>query len=423
MIQRFSKVILGFVAAGVLAAGAVAAPAPAPAPQAKQKAVKDQGEYDIIQLAQKETDPQKKLDVLKQWEQKYPDSDFKNDRTLAVLNAYSQIMGKVLTTQATPEIMDASVKAAGVILDGLDKFFSNDLKPDALDAAAWAKAKKDTEVQAHYVLGYIAYQRKADPDAEKEFKTVLMMSPKFSGLVSYWYGTVIIRQKDKARIPEALWHFARSVVVDGPTALDPQTKTAAEGYLKRQYDGYHGSTEGLDELKAKAMNDPLPPAGFTIKSIIEIEAEAEKDIAKFLSEHPDIKLWRQIRDALKADDGAAYFEKLKGAQLPPDTQTDFKMFKAKVVSQTSPKELVISVDNNQGSDAVIKFDGLLLKPIDPGTKFEFKGVVDAYTKDPYTLTFVVSEKEEVAGIGPEMWDTAKKAAPKKPAVKKAAPKK
>src|SRR2546423_861744 len=44
---------------------------------AQEKKVKDQGEFDIYTQAVKETDPVKKLALLDQWKEKYPDSDFK----------------------------------------------------------------------------------------------------------------------------------------------------------------------------------------------------------------------------------------------------------------------------------------------------------------------------------------------------------
>ncbi len=44
----------------------------------------------------KETDPQKKLDLLHQWEQKYPDSDFKGQRAVQIAQAESQIAAKAL---------------------------------------------------------------------------------------------------------------------------------------------------------------------------------------------------------------------------------------------------------------------------------------------------------------------------------------
>ena len=48
---------------------------------------KDQAESDVAQAAGKETDLQKKIDKLKEWEQKYPDSQLKGQRTLMVAQA------------------------------------------------------------------------------------------------------------------------------------------------------------------------------------------------------------------------------------------------------------------------------------------------------------------------------------------------
>ena len=106
-----------------------------------------------------------------------------------------------------------------------------------------------------------------------------------------------------------------------------------------------------------------------------------------------------------------------GAQVPPDGQAGFSMFPAKVVSQPSPKELVVSVDGAAG-DATLQFDEPLNGMVDPGTTFKFKGVVDSFTKEPYMLTFTGMAKEDIEGLP----DTLFKAAPAKrrPAPKKKA---
>lgn len=414
MHQRLSKVVVGIVAAGVLATGAYAQNNPAPqAAQgaAKQKAVKDQGEYDIITAAQKETDPQKKLDLLRQWEQKYPDSDFKDDRTLAMAQAYSQIASKTLAGTPTPETMDAGQKAAQALLDNLDKFFGPTMKPASVSDADWTKARNTTELQAHTVLGYIAMNQKRDPDAETEYKKVLGGAPD-SAQISYWLGSVIARQRKTERIPEALFQFARSVSITGAQALDPATKAAADKYLSKAYDGYHGSTEGLDDLKKLAASQPLPPAGWTIKSVEEIEKEKAGSEAEFEKQHPDVALWRKIRTALKAPDGDTYFGQIKGSGVPP-ADAGFSMFKAKVISQPSPKELLVNVDS-AGGDATLKFD-TALKAVDANTPLEFKGVIDSYEKDPYMVTLLIADKADVKGLPAGTFG----AAAKKPAAKKA----
>ena len=60
------------------------------------------------------------------------------------------------------------------------------------------------------------------------------------------------------------------------------------------------------------------------------------------------------------------------------------MFPGKVVSQPSPKTLVVSVDSPAG-DATLKLDNEL-KSVDPGTLVYFNGAVDSYVKEPYMLT-------------------------------------
>src|SRR5438067_13393723 len=124
----------------------------APAPAAKAPAVKDQGEYDLIQAVQKEKDPAKQLDLLKQWEQKYPDSEFKNQRTLSEVQAEQQIAGAAYG-KTDPALLDAGMKAARDIIDNLDKYFDAGVKPPTVSDADWAKFKHDFALQANTVQG------------------------------------------------------------------------------------------------------------------------------------------------------------------------------------------------------------------------------------------------------------------------------
>ena len=401
MFDRLSKKITGIVAASLLATGLLSgvalaqAPAAPAAPAAKGPAVKDQGEYDITQAFAKEKDPGKKLDILRQWEQKYPESDFKNQRTLEIVQAEQQIAGAAYG-KTDPAVLDAGVKASHDIIDNLDKYFDAGVKPPTVSDADWAKYKHDFGLQASTVLGYALMTKKTDDAAaEAAFKKVLEVDPN-AAQVSYWLGTIIYRQRKVERIPEALYDFARAVAVTGPEALPAANKKPAEDFLSKAYMSFHGSADGLEDLKKAAMAGPTMPAGFKIESITEISAKQEGDAAAFAAAHPDVALWRQIRDALKAPDGDAYFAMIKGAGAPPP-EGPFKMFNAKVVSQPSPKELLVNVDNLAG-DATLQFDSPLKGTIDPGTMIKFKGVFEAFTKDPYGLTFSGLDKEDVEGI-------------------------
>ena len=241
----------------------------------------------------------------------------------------------------------AGQKAAQHLADNLDKYFADENKPAQATADQWKQAKMQVGVQAYTALATIAMSKKKpaeDAAAEADYKKVLEIAPD-SAATSYTLGTLILRERKIDRIPDALYLIARAIDDQGALALAPAGKTAAETYLKKAYEGFHGSAEGLDDVKKAAMASPLPPAGFKIKSVTEIEKEKEGDAAAFAAAHPDVAFWRTLKAGVtNSDGGAAYFGQIKGSEIPPQDGA-FKMFKAKVISQPSPKELLVSVDN------------------------------------------------------------------------------
>jgi hypothetical protein len=411
--------IIGLLSVSVLPIAARAqAPATPAAPAApKAPAAKDQGEFDIANAADKEKDPAKKLDLLHQWEQKYPDSDFKGMRAVNIAQAESQIAAKALTAGTSAGDMDAAQKAAQDLIDNLDKYLAPENKPAAVTDAQWSQAKQTIMVQAHMELAAAAASKKNDAVTEAEYRKVLGLDPA-SASTAYSLGILIYRQRKIERFPEAFFWIARGVETPGAEALPADTKTKADKYLKQAYEGYHGDDSGLDDLKKMAAASPTPPPDLKIESQVEIAKKQEGDAAAFATAHPDIALWRQIRDALKADGGQAYFEMVKGSLIPPQEGGTFKMFKGKVVSQPSPKEVLLNVES-AGGDVTLQFENPLKgMPLDPGTEVSFKGVVEAFVKDPYMLT-LTADKEDVEGIPASAFAGAPAAKPRsRPGAKK-----
>jgi tetratricopeptide (TPR) repeat protein len=387
--------------------------AQAPAPP-KAPAVKDQGEYDIAQAAAKETDPQKKLDLLHQWEQKYPDSDFKGTRQLQIAQAETQIAAKGMAPKASPADLDAAQKAAQDLVDNLNKYFASENKPANVTDAQWTQARQQIETQAHLSLAAVAVAKKDDAKAEAEYKKLLAADPNMAS-AAYSLGILIYRSKDVKRFPEAFFWIARALEITGPEAISAANKPDADKYLKQAYAGYHGDETGLDDLKKLASTATTVPPDLKIKSVQQIADEQAGDAAAFAAAHPDIALWRQVRDALKADNGASYFEQVKGSEFPPQ-DGPFKTFSGKLVSQPSSKELLLNVDNAAG-DATLRFENALKgMPLEPGTVIKFKGVVEAFSKEPYMLTLTV-DKEDVEGVPASAFAgapaTTRRRAPKK----------
>jgi tetratricopeptide (TPR) repeat protein len=420
----FAKVVLGIVAAAACCSTTVWAAPQQPASQQQGGAsafgdYKDQGEVDIATAAGKETDPQKKLDKIKEWEQKYPDSKLKNTRSFMEAQGLLPIALAAYGKTGPAEVIDAGQKAAQQLVDNLDKYLSEDVRA-AVKASPeqWKQAHSQIELQAHSVLGWTNMTKHQDPQAETEFKKILQLDPN-QAQISFWLGSVIIRQKNVERYSEALYDIARSLSVTTGAPLAPAAKTQATGYLQKAFEGYHGGTDGLDQLKAAVASSALPPPGFHIDSITEIQNKQFASQDLFNKAHPDVAQWRLIRDTLKGDGGDAYFQNtLKGSEVPsPEIGT----FKAKIVT-VEAKDIVVNVDN-AGGDATLKFDKAInQKAINVGDAMEFKGEVESFTKEPYMLSLTIDDpKEAIKGLPA----TAFSAAPptRRPGAKKTLPKK
>lgn len=402
MLHRVAKSVLGIA----LAAGFLFAQAPA-------KKVKDQGEYDIYNAVSKETDPTKQLQLLQTWKEKYPDSDFKEDRAAMVAQDYAKL-GKpaeaikasqdvlavnpknltalvtivnnaIHVNPPTPESLSAGEQAANSLLSNLDA-----LKPAGVKDADWNTAKAQIEQLAQTTLGWVKMQQKQFDASEAAFRKLLQTNPN-NGQVAYWLGTVLYEQK---KYEPGLFEFARAATFSGQGSLPKAVRDGAEQFLEKAYKGYHGSDDGLDNLKKLAANSALPPDDLKIASVTQIAANQQAQEQEFLTAHPDIKLWRLVRDALKADGGDAYFTaNVKDALIPPQ-EGDFKQFKAKVVSMENPKEIVVSVDDSDGpsGDATLVFEAPIRGKLEPGADISFAGAPQSFTKDPYNLKFAVDRK-------------------------------
>jgi tetratricopeptide (TPR) repeat protein len=416
-----TKFVAGFVIAGTLSALVWAQAAPQ---------WKDQGESDIGLAASNEKDPAKQLDLLKKWEQQYPESALKSQRTLMTAQALLGVLG-VAYGKTDPAVLSAGQKAGQELESHFNQYFDDSVKPGPATAEQWATARKTSEMQVHMVLAYIAQAQKNDEAAEAELKKTLAVDPN-QATASYQLGSTIIHEmavsKDLSRYSEALYDLARATAVTGPTALTGPTKTSADSALKKNYGNYHGSAEGMDDLVKQASASALPPAGFHIPSIVDIEQAKEKDHAAWAAQHPDLDFWENIKTALTTQ-GDSYFANLKDVGFPPPPSDSYKgpaMFRAKVVSVPNPKQILVSVDNVPTGDAILKFDDNIKGDIPAGTDIQFKGVVDSYTKDPgYILTLNIQEpKTDIVGLPDDVKFVPDAAAKPKPGTKgtKTAPK-
>lgn len=423
------------------AAGAAATQNQKPAEPAKK--VKDQGEYDIFNEALKDltANPQKAIQDLDTWTQKYPDSDYKWDRIYMYMQAYStmkppqpekivqygsQLMNQdmkaifndkngpltivkilymvatnvTLLPNPTPEQIDLGKKAAQRLKDEANAYFTAANKPAGTSDADWAKAKNDLDSAADHTQLFLdvlpANQAMAKKDcaaAEPMYVKALQDRPQ-SAYISYQLANAMLcLQKSQPEMAaRAIYEFQRAAVIDptlGDPKNDPKQLTA---YADKLYTSVHGSDEGLAQLKAAAKANPLPPQGFEIKTKDQIAAEKANEFAK---NNPKLALWNGIKTALTAPDGESYFAtQLKDSGVP---QLRGVVVEGKPACRS--KEILVYVPNPATPDAkspeiTIKLDAPLSGKPEPGTEIMWEGIPTAFSKSPFMLT-MDSEKSKV----------------------------
>jgi tetratricopeptide (TPR) repeat protein len=422
---------------------------PAGQAPAAQKKYKDQGEYDIYNEVFKDVQTQnwqKAVTDLNTWKQKYPQTDYSADRLYFYLQAYNgtkqpakvldtaaELMSKDLKTEFTdpksapqqivavyymtavnlpqipnpsPEQLALGDKAAHALLDYLPTFFSEERKPAATSAADWAKARAQLEAVANSSLTYIAMRpgmeaaQKQDWQGAADAYTKALEQHPDNAQISYQLGSALIRTRKPENVNEAIYEMARAAALDPSKGGITNAKDRAdiEAYLNKIYTSVHGSTEGLDQIKQQAVNSPLPPPGFAVKTQAQIAAEKEQ---QFEQTNPELALWMKIKGQLVDANGDDYFKtQLKDANVP---QLRGTLVEAKPACH--PKELLVAVPlpNAQQPlkpEITLKLDEPLTGKPGLNQEFHFQGVPTAFTKDPFMLT-MDTEKAKVEGLKEE----------------------
>lgn len=405
MLVNLNKVV-SRVAVAALLCSAAWAQAPA------QPQWKDRAEYDLVESINKATDPAKKVELLSQWKEKYPQSDFAKQRVGMLLQAYQAQKNLPKMAEAANELMTMDPKdvpthagliqlalqmnnpapeVLGVVEKASQGVISNiDNKPAAVTEEQWKTQRGQLLGFAYKSLGYVAQQRKDETGMIENYRKSLDADPN-QGVLSYALGQAILGQKNPKTYPEGLFHVARAVVYEGANAVAPNVRKQIDDYLGKAYEGFHGDRKGLEEVKTLAKSRAVPPSDWTILSVKEI---AEKKLAAeeaLRQSNPKLAFWIRLRDELKGEGGQAYFDAgMKDAELP-EGLTGY-------VVEQRPKELVLAMSNQTTPEVTLVLDSPFTTKIEPGTQLEFeKAISKSFTKDPFMVTMEV-DKKNITGL-------------------------
>ena len=435
-----SKYLFAIAITGMFGLAPMRMVAQDPAPAAAQGPQwKNQAEFDLFTAITKETEPKAKLAKIQQWAKDFPDTAFMTQRRTLLLTTYFQLgqakeavdVAKqilaitpndfsalyitVTLTQSlaganpTPAVLDQGEKAATALLNVNDA-------PANLTAAQWATQKPQVQNLAHTTLGWIALQRKNYPAAEGELQKSLAIDAN-QGAIDFQLATAIYSEKDPAKMPTALFYYARAATYEGQGALNPDGRKQVMAFLQKAYKGYHGSDQGFNDLIAAAKASPTAPGDLAIKSALDIAKAEMANEEEWTKAHPQEAMWKGIKEALTGADGANYFgSSMKDAQLPP--------LKGKVVKlepAVKPKTILIAMEDGKSdgttADATLKFEMALPGSVEPGTELIFEGVPESYIQSPLMVVFNV-EKEKLQG-----WTGKNPPPARRPAAKKSSAKK
>jgi tetratricopeptide (TPR) repeat protein len=406
---------------------AVASTGVAQTAAAPEKKVKDQAEFDIYDAATKDIlakNGTKAIDDLNTWKQKYPDSDFKNDREVMYVQAYElnkqfdklldkakELMGqnldslfpdpkdgprqvlKVLfsATTAILQIPDPTPDEIAIARQAAQQLKDYNRKPADVADAGWTGARTSMTAAADGALYQIsvapaiqAEAKKDCPGAEAAWAKALGDYPDKS-VISYHLGIALRCEKKN---DQALYAFARAVAVD-PTLGGTQSAQTITNFVNTYYANYHGGPDGLDQLEQQAKASPLPPADLHIKTATEISEGKQKE---FETSHPDIALWMKLKATLTSDQGPQYFESgMKGAQVPELKGTVLE-------SKCRAKELQVAIPLPDATgplvpEITLKLETPLTGKAESGV-INFAGVAEAFSNSPsFMLTMTIDKKD------------------------------
>jgi Tfp pilus assembly protein PilF len=394
-------------------------------PAAAQKNYKDRAEYDLYLKITQTPDPKARLELLNTWQDKYPQTDYSQERSQYFLATLAQLAGTDPTQRQklidkasealkadpknfraaylialhgpqlggaspSPDLVTQVNSAAHAVIDGAAEAFDPSKKPANIAQADFDRAKAQATALAHNALAWEASTKKDNATMESEYKASLQADPNQAG-VSATFAKMLIGEK---KYPEGLFEYARAAQYDGPGALPPAARTQLMDYFNKAYTQFHGSDEGKQALLDQAKTSAVPPENMQLSSQADAANKQADAMNARMASDPAFKLWYSIESSLKADNGQQFFaSNMKDVEVPGGAQ-GVKNFSGTVLTvdpPDRPTKVTLGVDDPTKPDATLEFSQPLppsaLEKIKVGEKLEFGGVVDSFTKDPYVLTF------------------------------------
>ena len=381
-----------------------------------------EGEFEPYSLAVKDlnaADFKQAIPDLELWQSKFPASEFANIRTAFFVQTYAGLNQPAKALQAARPLLDKDLKAIFPGPAGQTMIIrllynatwaiahSTDPSPDDIaagDKAAralmayddplpgvaadkWAEARADMKKKANAAFLYLAMlpgiraMALHPPDcatADAAYTKSLATWPDKTAL-SYELGRAL---NCETKPSAALYEFQRAAVLDptlGNPANDPKKIKA---FADNAYIKFHGSDEGLDQLRTQVKQSPLPPARFQGENRRRDRGCARRQLGRGTSRTRPLEA--NPRRPRRARRPQFFDRELKDAAVP---RLKGKLIEAKPACRSA--ELFIAITGAQ-PEVVLKLDKPLTGKPELNTEIEWEGAGAAFTPEPFRLTMETS---------------------------------
>ncbi len=372
----------------------------------KARGTKDQKEYDLAVATNKSAqggDYAAALKSLKEWEAYHPESDYKDDWPATYMQLYVQLQDHENTIEAAKKLIEKNpddftahyytMRAVNQLGDKAPKGLAVSAASKTLElvpkqANLDDKQKQALEIECRETLAKAYTAAEQHNKAEKQYRQLVKLKPELAAY-SYSLGESLRQQSLKAfqaddqdkveqLYPPALFSFARALAIEGDGALPADNRTQIEEFVKKRFTEFTGDTADLESVMELAKTNPLPPAGFTVKSSKHRAEDEAKKEAEFRAANPFLSQYLNIKTSLLTDEGT--WPKLHTLLTP-----EMALY---VVGMDSNRPQVLSLSSKPGgsTEVVLNLSNRLRAAPARGKKIKFEGVASNFTKEPFKLT-------------------------------------
>jgi tetratricopeptide (TPR) repeat protein len=396
------------VAAQAQTAGAAPA-SPQAQPAQQRKVIQDPKEYNAYIAALNAKDPKQQAQLMESYLQTYPNSVMKQDGLEILLRAYQQagdtahvqstsqrllqVDPKNLTALAMLSYLDraqaqagganasASLQEAGKLgARGLEALKSA-TKPEGYTDEQWNGKLASMRFIFLGSVGHAALDAKDYATAQEYLKQVVALQPTD---VNSIYLLALAYLSPNPPVVDGLFWIAKAA--DSAPQLLP--------YAKNQYERYHGSDEGFDQLLASAKTATTIPEGFTVTPAPTPADQAADMLKKATPDKLSFAEWQFILTNGAKDVTDQVWTAIQGKPV--------QLVAVVIAAAPDSLQMAGSVDDIQAkkSDFTLKLKTALAADHLPkaGAELTVQGTPSDYSASPDSFNMIFSDGAIVSGL-------------------------